>query len=128
MFWYETLIREECELMPDFISPSRSVRLRGRFAPPQLLTGGLLACPRSAAQRGFESSLRSQSLQQLTATTKIRVGSLCPFLCLSFAKTGAALLPVTIATSRQLIAPMIAMVGRPERSDVTYVRSAVSGI
>ena len=47
---------------------------------------------------------------------------------LSIAKTGAALLPVTIATSRQLIAPMIAMIGRPERSDGTYVRSVVSGI
>jgi hypothetical protein len=47
---------------------------------------------------------------------------------LSFAKTGAALLPVTIATSRELIAPMIAMVGGPERSNGTYVRSAVSGI
>ena len=45
-----------------------------------------------------------------------------------FAKTGAALLPVTIATSRELIVPVIAMVGRPERSDGTHVESPVSGI
>jgi hypothetical protein len=44
----------------------------------------------------------------------------------SFAKTGAALLPVTIATSRELIAPMLTMIGRPERSDETYVRAPVS--
>jgi hypothetical protein len=30
---------------------------------------------------------------------------------LSFAKTGAALLPVTVAASRELIAPMITMIG-----------------
>ena len=44
----------------------------------------------------------------------------------SFAKTGAALLPVPIATSRELIAPMITMIGRPERSDGTCVRAHVS--
>jgi hypothetical protein len=43
---------------------------------------------------------------------------------LSFAKTGAALLPVTVATSRELIAPMITMIGRPERSDGTRVSRA----
>ena len=45
---------------------------------------------------------------------------------LSFAKTGAALLPVTIATSRELIAPMITMIGKPECSDGTCVRAHVS--
>src|SRR5713101_6088296 len=45
---------------------------------------------------------------------------------LSFAKTGAALLPVTIATSRRLIAPMITLIGRPERANGTCVRAHVS--
>jgi hypothetical protein len=44
--------------------------------------------------------------------------------CLSFAKTCAMLLLVTIATSRELIAPMITMIVRPERSDVTRVPGA----
>jgi len=44
----------------------------------------------------------------------------------SFAKTDAAMLPVTIATSRELIALVITMIGRPERSDGTCVRAHVS--
>ena len=45
-------------------------------------------------------------------------------LILTFAKTGAALSPVTTATSRELIALTVAMVGRPECSDETYVSIA----
>src|ERR1700736_5734950 len=47
-------------------------------------------------------------------------------MAVSFAKTGAALLPATIATSRDLSAPMITMMGRPERCDGTYGRAHVS--
>jgi hypothetical protein len=47
---------------------------------------------------------------------------------LSFARTGAALLSVTIAASRELIALMIAMVARPERSAGMCVRSHVGCI
>src|SRR5438128_130331 len=43
-----------------------------------------------------------------------------PFL--SFAKTSAGLLPVAVATSRELIALMIARIGTPDRSDRTRAR------
>jgi hypothetical protein len=75
---------------------------------------------------------RSDSIGRVTGRAvehlRVHVERRVHLRMLSFAKTGAALLPVTIATSRQLIASMIAMVGRPERSDGTYVRPPVSGI